>query len=474
MNRAKLMGEAPIPKLLLAFSVPAIVGMMVNALYNVVDRIFIGQGVGALGLAGATIGFPIMNVLMAFTMLIGLGANSLVSIRLGEKKQEEAEHILGNALALFLLASALLTAAGLLFLKPLLAFFGASPQVMPYAVDYVSIILLGVVFQMLGFGMNNFIRGEGNPRIAMATMLIGALLNTILDPLFIFAFGMGIRGAAWATILSQAVSAVWVLSYFLGRRGLLKIHLRNLTLRAKIVAGILAIGSAPFVMQMGASMLNIVLNKQLAAFGGDLAISAMGIVASLMMMILMPIFGLNQGSQPIIGYNFGARRFDRVKRTLQLAIGAATAWVLLGFAATRLFPNALIGLFSSNNPELLALGTRTLRIFLAMLPIVGFQLVSSSYFQAVGKPRRAMFLSLSRQFILLIPALLILPSFLGLQGIWLAGPVSDLGASLVTAAWLAVEIRHLNRRHGEMEAVPAGNLRAEGPQGERLEPWGLE
>ncbi|MDI3480651.1 MAG: hypothetical protein PWQ97_306 [Tepidanaerobacteraceae bacterium] len=455
MDRSKQLGEGSIFSLLLSFSIPAIIGMVVNGLYNVVDRIFVGRGVGSQGIAGITVGFPLMIIIMAFGMLIGLGATSLISIRLGEQKKEEAELIMGNALTLLVVVSLVISAFGLTFLDPLLTLFGASKALLPYARQYLSIILWGAVFQGIGFGMNNFIRAEGNPKIAMFTMLIGAILNTILDPIFIFVLDMGISGAATATILSQMVSAVWVLYYFLGGASLLKIHLKNLRLRISIVKNIFAIGSAPFAMQLAASMLNIILNNSLRIYGGDIAISAMGIINSIAMLILMPIFGINQGAQPIIGYNYGARKFDRVKKTLGLAIAAATGIVIVCFAVTQLFPASLIRMFNSKDQQLIALGARGLRIFLLLLPVIGFQIVSANYFQAVGKPKHAMFLSLSRQVILLIPSLLILPRFFGLDGIFMAGPVSDAGSSILTGIWILSEIRHLERQSVEnVEMIP--------------------
>jgi putative MATE family efflux protein len=447
------MGTKSIPKLLVSFSVPAIVGMVVNATYNVVDRIFIGRGVGSLGIAGATVGFPIMLILMAFGMLIGLGAGALVSIRLGEKRKEEAERVFGNALTLLVLFSVVLTSAGLIFLKPLLVLFGASEAILPYAKDYVSIILMGSIFQAIGFGMNNFIRGEGNPRIAMFTMLIGAVINIILDPIFIFVFGLGVKGAAIATVISQAAAAAWVLRYFLGGKSHLKLRARNLVPSWALVKRIAAIGSPPFAMQIAASAMNGILNNQLQRYGGDIALSAVGIIYSIAFMIIMPVIGLNQGSQPIIGYNYGAKKFDRVKKTLMLAILAATVWVTLGFVLTQFFPQMLIRLFNNKDAELLALGPHAMRVFMMLLPILGFQIVSANYFQAVGKPLKAMLLSLSRQVLLLIPAILILPRFFGLEGIWMAAPAADLFSSLWTATWLLVEFRHLNVRHAETEAL---------------------
>ena len=449
MSHATQLGEEKVLKLLLRFSIPAIIGMLVNALYNVVDRIFIGNGVGSLGIAGITIGFPIMLVIMACAMLVGIGSTSLISIKLGEQKKDEAELIMGNGMILLILISLLITIPGLLFLNPLLKLFGASDLVLPYANDYLRIILLGTVFQSIGFGMNNFIRAEGNPRIAMFTMLIGAILNTILDPIFIFVFQWGIKGAALATILSQAVSAVWVLYYFLGGRSHLKIHVKNLRLNLSIVRRIAAIGSPPFAMQLAASVLSIIMNRSLNFYGGDVAISGMGVINSIAMMILMPIFGINQGVQPIIGYNYGAKKFDRVKTALKLGIIGATAVVVVGFIITRLFPQQIIAVFNKEDRELINFGTEAIRIFLIFLPIIGFQIVGANYFQAVGKPKQAMILSLSRQVLLLIPALLILPRFYGLKGVLMAGPLADFGSSILTGIWLYVEIKSLGKRHLE-------------------------
>jgi len=446
MDRSKQLGEDSISQLLLKFSIPAIVGMLVQALYNIVDRIFIGQGVGSLGIAGVTIGFPIMILMMAFGMLVGIGATSLISLRLGEQKKDEAELIMANGMVLLIVISLALSILGLVFLNPLLKMFGASSDVLPYAREYLSIILLGAVFQGIGFGMNNFIRAEGNPRTAMMTMLIGAILNIILDPIFIFTFDWGIRGAAFATILSQGVSSAWVLYYFLGGKSLLKIRVRYFSLQASVVGQIFAIGSAPFAMQLAASVLNAILNKSLVVYGGDVAVSAMGVVNSVVMLILMPIFGLNQGAQPIIGYNYGAGNYDRVKETLKLAAAAATAFVIVGFVVTRLFPESIIRLFNREDLQLIEIGAHSLQVFLIALPIIGFQIVSANYFQAVGKPKQAMILSLSRQVLVLIPAVLILPRFFELNGILYAGPLSDVISSIITGVWILRELKSLDQK----------------------------
>lgn len=451
MDRSKQLGEDKVFSLLVRFSIPAIIGMLVNALYNIVDRIFIGNGVGSEGIAGAAIGFPVMLILMAFAMLIGIGANSLVAIRLGEQKKDEAELIMGNALVLLISITAAISVIGLIFMDPLLKLFGASEVVLPYARQYLRIILWGAVFQSVGMGMNNFIRSEGNPQIAMVTMLIGAILNTLLDPLFIFVFGWGIAGAAYATILSQAVCAIWVLYHFLYGKSVLKLHVKNYRLRLHIVGKIVALGMAPFLMQFAASILNAIMNRSLAVYGGDVAVSGMSAVMSITMLFLMPIFGINQGVQPIIGYNYGAQKYDRVKEALKLGIAAATIVVVFGFIITRLFAEPLITIFNTKDQALIAFGAHALRVFLIFMPIIGFQIVSSNYFQAVGKPLHAMFLSLSRQVLFLIPAMLILPRFFELQGVLYAGPLSDLLSSVITGVFLFMELRHLDNKHQSMQ-----------------------
>lgn len=447
MDNATQLGEVKVSKLLIKFSVPAIIGMLVNAIYNLVDRIYIGNGVGSLGIGATTVGFPVMLIGMAFSMLIGFGANSIISIRLGEQKRDEAEKILGNAFVLFIGVSIGITILGLSFLEPMLRFFGASEAIMPYAKDYMSIILAGNIFQSLSFGMNNFIRAEGNPKIAMKTMLIGAGINIVLDPVFIFAFGWGMKGAAFATILSQAVSMVWVLHYFFGGKSLLKIHRRNMRLEMKTIRLIATLGFAPFAMQLASSLQNMVLNQSLLEYGGDVAISGMGVTISIITLILMPMFGINQGVQPIIGYNYGARKYDRVKEALKLGIMAAVTIATVGFVATRLFPEQLVSIFNRSDAELIAIGKMQMKISLSMLPLIGFQVVGSNYFQAVGKPKHASFLSLSRQFFFLIPALLIIPRFFGLKGVYASMPLADLLASVVTAVFLIREIRHLDSSH---------------------------
>ena len=445
MSNNELLMTEKIWKLLLKFSIPAIVGMMVNALYNVVDRIYIGW-LGPLPMTGIGLSLPMMILMMAFGMLIGIGAASRISIRLGEGRHDDAEKILGNAFTMLILIMGSVMILGLLFKEPLLYLFGASPATYEYANQYMTVILMGSLFQGIGFGLNNVIRAEGNPKIAMYTMLLGALTNIILDPIFIFAFDLGIRGAAIATILSQLVTTIWVMRYFLSGKSKLSLKKENLKPSAAIVGSIVTIGMSPFFMQVAASLVTIISNNALKANGGDIAIGAMTVINSLAMFFLMPIFGINQGAQPIIGFNYGAKQYNRVKEALKYAIAGGTIISTFGFIMTQFFTVSMIKLFN-DDPELVSVATVGMRTFLVMLPIIGFQIISSNYFQAVGKAPKSMFLGLLRQVIVLIPMLLILPQFFGLMGVWYAGPTADLIASLVTALFLVIEMRHLDASH---------------------------
>ncbi|TCL72397.1 putative MATE family efflux protein [Hydrogenispora ethanolica] len=455
MDHTQQLSEKNISKLLFEFSLPAIVGMLVNSLYNVIDRAFIGNSVGTLGLAGVTISFPVMLIIVAFVLLIGIGASALVSIKLGEGDRDQAERIVGNAFLLLTIVSLAITFFGLIFLKPVLKLFGASREVLPYAEAYLQVILGGTLFQSIGFGMNNFIRGEGNPRTAMFTMLLGAALNVVFCPIFIFGLGMGIRGSALATVLAQGISGLWVLHYFISGKSSLKIRRKNLKLDQAIVGKIIALGSAQFVMELATSLVNLILNRSLIRYGGDLAISGMGIVTSLQTLVLMPLFGINQGVQPIIGFNYGAQKYDRVKQALKLAVLGASIIAIAGFVIVEAFPEQLVGVFNRDDARLRDFTVYAMRVFLMMLPLIGFQVIGSNYFMAVGRPTPAALLSLSRQFILLIPAVLILPHFFKLHGVIMAGPVADFGASLITAAWLYQELRRLHVMSGKMPAITA-------------------
>lgn len=432
MNKTSELGTESVGKLLLKFSIPSVIGMVVNMLYNIVDRIFVGRGVGSIALSGVAVTFPIVNVIMGFAMLAGIGAAAVISIKLGQHKKEDAEKVLGNAFTLLVIFSLCITIFGISFLNPILKVLGASNETLPYARDFSFIILLGVILQSVSMGLNNIIRGEGNPKIAMLTMLIGAVLNFIANPIFIFVLHLGVRGSALATIVSQSVTVIWTLQYFTGGKSLLKLTKKNMKLDKNVVKEIISIGMSPFAMQMAASLVTITFNKSLAIYGGDIAIGAFSLIMSVTMLILMPIFGINQGAQPIIGYNYGAKQYDRVKKTVFYASSAATVITTLGFVMVQLFPVQIISIFNTSDQSLISMGARGLRIDLLFFPIVGSSIVCTNYFQAIAKAKLSTILSLLRQVIMIIPLLIILPPFFKLDGVWMAQPIADVLSTAIT------------------------------------------
>lgn len=445
MDKSNELGNEKIGKLLLKFSIPAIVGMVVNALYSIVDRIFVGRGVGSIALSGVAVTFPISNIIMAFGMLVGIGAATVVSIKLGQQRMKQAEKIIGNAFSLVIIFSILVSILGIMFLDPILKILGASSETMPYAKQFATIILLGVILQNIGFGMNPLIRSEGDPKTAMITMLIGAILNFIMNPILIFGFKLGVIGSALATIISQAVCSVWIFSYFTKGKSLLKLHVSNMKLDKSVIREIVAIGMSPFSMQLAASLVTVIFNKSLAQYGGDIAIGAFALINSILMLILMPLLGINQGAQPIIGYNHGSKNISRVKKTLIYASIAATSIATIGVILVELFPVQIISIFNSNDSQLIDIGSKGITIFLSMFFLVGIQAVIANYFQAVGKAKKSMFLSLLRQVVLLIPLLLILPHFFKLNGVWMAGAASDFISSIISIILLVFEFKKLNK-----------------------------
>ncbi len=445
MDNSVAMRDQSIGSLLWKFSLPAIVGMLVNALYNIVDRIFVGRGVGSIAIAATTVAFPIMLILIAVSMLIGIGATALISIRLGQKRKEEAEKVAGNAAVMLIILPLIIAVIYLLFPEQILVFFGASNEVLPYARDFVHIIMMGAAFGSISMGMNNFIRAEGNPRLAMFTQITGALINGVLNYIFIFKMGLGIKGSALATISGQLFSAIWVLSYFLSGRSLVKIRLKNLIPQIPILASIMSIGFAPFAMQIASSIQQSILNKTLQVYGGDLALSAVGIIMSILTLLFMPIVGLSQGAQPLIGFNYGARQYDRVKETMKIAVIAGTGIALTGYLAIHIWPAQIVGLFSKGDTALTDMTSQAMKVFLALFPVVGFQIICANYFQAVGKPVQSTILSLSRQVLLFIPLLLILPHFWGINGVWRTAPIADGLSVLLTATLIYLEMKHLPR-----------------------------
>lgn len=383
---------------------------------------------------------------MAFGMLVGIGAATVVSIKLGQKRTKQAKKIIGNAFSLVIILSILVSILGIMFLDPILKLLGASSETMPYAKQFATIILFGVVLQNIGFGMNPIIRSEGDPKTAMITMLIGAVLNFIMNPIFIFGFKLGVTGSALATIISQAVCSVWIISYFTRGKSLLNLYVSNMKLDKSVVSEISAIGMSPFAMQLAASLVTVIFNKSLAQYGGDIAIGAFALINSILMLILMPLLGINQGSQPIIGYNYGAENINRVKKTLIYASIAATVIATIGVIFVELFPVQIIRIFNTSDTQLIDIGSKGITIFLSMFSLVGIQVVIANHFQAIGKVKHSMFLSLSRQVLFLIPLLLILPHFFKLNGIWMAGAAADFISSVVSIILLVFEFRKLDKR----------------------------
>ncbi|MFA7137827.1 MAG: MATE family efflux transporter [Bacteroidales bacterium] len=436
-----------IGRLMWHYFVPSFIGVMVNSLYNIVDRVYIGQGVGSLALAGLSVVFPIMIIGAAFGMMIGIGSGVRVSINLGKKDFSRAEQVLGNGFTLMILVSVLYTIAGYALKDPLLRWFGATGATYDFAQEYLDIILAGGLFQTVGFSLNNIIRAEGNARIAMYSMLLSAGVNIVLDPILIFGFGMGVAGAAWATLISMAALDVWVLNHFLrSRKSVIKLRLPAMRLDWRIVKYIIAIGISPFSMQVASSAVQAILNTRLITYGGDLAVSAIGIINSISMLVVMSVVSITMAAQPIIGYNYGALQFGRVKETLKLSMLSATLVSVFTWAIIMSFPDFIVKLFNTSDPELLAIGVHGLRIFLFMLPIVGFQIVAGNYFQAVGKASTSLFLTLLRQVLALIPLLLILPTFFGLEGVWGAMPLADIFSACVVTFFLTREWKQLSRK----------------------------
>ncbi len=444
-NKKMNLETAPIGRLLWEYSLPAITGMVVMSLYNVVDRIFIGLGVGALAISGLALTFPFMNVMVAFSVLVGVGSAARLSIRLGENDIKKAEKILGNAFTLTLIVSTFVITISLIFLKKILLLFGGSENTLNYAVEYMRIILPGSIFSALTFNFNNIMRASGFPMKAMYTMLISSLINIGLDALFLFVFDWGIKGVAYATVVSYFISSLWVLYHFMGKNRMIRFKKHCFRLQKDIVKSIFNIGVSPFAMQISASIVVVLLNVQLIKYGSDLAVGALGIETGITSFIIMVIIGINQGSQPILGYNYGAKNYDRMFETLKKAILGATIVATLGFVLSFFFPEYLIRLFTTDE-ELKKLSVTALKISVLIYPLVGSQIVISNFFQSIGKAKISMLLSLTRQMLFLIPFLLILPRFYQLNGVWLSLPTSDVVAVIVTTSTFTIFIKKFNKQ----------------------------
>ena len=439
-KQATALGTEPIRKLLIRYAVPAIIAMTAASLYNMVDSIFIGQGVGPMAITGLALTFPLMNLAAAFGSLVGVGAATLISVKLGQKDYTTAQRVLGNVLVLNVILGLAFSLVVFPLLTPILYFFGGSEATVGYASDYMEIILFGNVITHLYFGLNAVLRASGNPQQAMYATICTVVINALLDPLFIYVFQWGIRGAAIATVVAQLSSLLWQLYFFSNQERLLHFHRGIFKLKRRIVVDSLAIGLSPFLMNTAACFIVILINQGLKRHGGDLAIGAYGIVNRLGFIVVMIVMGFNQGMQPIAGYNFGAKLYPRVDRVLKLTIFCATCATTFGFLVGELFPETVVSIFTTD-PELIARSARGLRITVIFFPIIGFQMVTSNFFQSIGMASKAIILSLSRQLLILIPCLLILPLFFQEDGVWYSMPVSDLLASLIALFMLLQQFK---------------------------------
>jgi putative MATE family efflux protein len=455
-NNPAILGTENVRKLLIQYSAPAIMAMVAASLYNIVDRIFIGNAVGPLAISGLAITFPLMNISAAFGSLVGAGGSALVAIKLGQKDNWGANQILGNALMLNLILGSIIMITGIVFLDPILYCFGATENTIGFARDYMQIILGGNIITHVYLGMNNIMRSSGYPRKAMYTTFIAVIINAVLDMIFIFEFGWGIRGAAIATIIAQTIAMMWVSLHFMNKNSFIHFRKGIYTLKKRIVAGIFSIGMSPFILNICACLVVILFNTALLSHGGDLAIGAFGITNSVVMFFVMIVLGLTQGMQPIAGYNFGAKQFDRVVKVLKQSLIAATCITTFAFIVSELFPQQIAMLFSqrnsilSENAELtqqqIEYAVTGLRITLAVFPIVGISMVIANFFQSIGKAKHAIFLSTTRQLLFLVPLILILPEFFGLTGIWLSIPLSDFISTILSVILMRQQFKILKKQ----------------------------
>ena len=456
-KRENDLGRDPVGKLLLRLALPSLTAQLVNALYNIVDRMYIGhmEGVGDLALTGLGVCFPVIMFVSAISALVGMGGGSRAVVRMGEGKEDQANAILGGSTALLIGLSAIVTVFFLAVKEPMLLLFGATENTLGYASDYLTIYLLGSIFVELSLGLNFFITAQGFSTVSMATVLIGAVTNIVLDPIFIFGFGMGVRGAALATIIAQGVSAAWVVRVLVGKRTRLRIQRRFLRIDFKVLSPVLALGVSPFIMQSTESLVNIAFNTSLKAYGGDPAVGAMTICSSIMQVFFLLFQGLSQGAQPIVGFNYGAGNLDRVKKTFRLLLTSALVFSCSACAAIELFPGLFVAMFN-DKPELVSMAVWTLRVYAAGMFMLGVQNACQQTFVALGQAKISLFLALLRKIILLIPLILILPQFLEdkVLAVFLAEPAADILAALTTGGMFLWHFpRILARRRAELDQL---------------------
>ncbi|MDD4835633.1 MAG: MATE family efflux transporter [Synergistales bacterium] len=440
-ERSERMGYEPIGRLLIQFSLPAIVGMVASALYNIVDRMFIGHAVGPNGIAAITVAFPFFLLIISTGILIGVGASSQISRNLGEGRQERAQMVMGNGFLAMMVSSTLVMVIGFVFMEDLMRMCGASPLIMPMTRDYMSIILWGVPFQLVGFCCNYFIRAEGHPRYAMGTLILGALANIVLDWLFIVKIGMGVKGAALGTVMAQFLAACWVLAFYVKGFGELRFVRSAFRPDLPILREMAAVGFSPFMMEMFFVVVMIIFNRTLSRLGGEMAISAMGIFFSLDSILFMPAIGIGEGAQPLIGYNYGAGNFDRVRKTVYMAMAASVTFFVCSLVVAQTFPRQLTMLFNSESQELISMTVRAMRIGYLGIPLAGVAIISGFVFQALGKAKQSIILNLCRQVIFLLPPLLLLPPVFGIDGVWASFPIVDVGGGVLGWFMVRAEMR---------------------------------
>lgn len=443
------LGTKPVGGLLLQYALPAIIAMTASSLYNMVDSIFIGQGVGPLAISGLAVTFPFMNLSAAFGAAVGVGASSYISVKLGQKDYEKAQHVFGNTVTLNVIIGIVFSVVSLLFLDPILLFFGASQQTLPYAREYMLVILFGNVITHMYFGMNAVLRAASKPREAMYITIFTVVVNTLLDPLFIYTFRLGISGAAYATILAQLLAFLWQLRLFVDRRELLHLKRGIYRLDRRIVQNIIAIGMSPFSMNACACLVVIFINNNLLRYGGDLAVGAYGIANRVAFIFVMINMGVNQGMQPIAGYNYGSQQLDRMMKVLKYAIIVATIIMTTGFLIAMFIPSQCARLFTTDQ-TLIELSAKGIRYTMVMFPVVGYQMVISNFFQSIGKAKISILLSLSRQLLILLPLIVVLPPIFGINGVWAAMPASDFLAAVMAAWIMIVHVRKFKKQHKEM------------------------
>lgn len=444
-NDPHILGQERIGKLLLQYSIPAIIGMTITSIYNIIDSIFIGHGVGPMAIAGLAVSFPLMNLVVAFCTLVSAGGSTIASIRLGQKDLKGATEVLSHTLMLCITNSLFFGILSFIFLDEILTFFGASDDTLPYARSFMQVILLGTPITYTMIGLNNVMRASGYPKKAMLTSMVSVVANIILAPIFIFQFEWGMQGAATATVISQFIGMVWVVSHFFNKESTIHFEGSIWKMKRKIVESIFAIGMSPFLMNVCACVIVVIINNSLQKYGGDMAIGAYGIINRLLTLYVMIVLGLTMGMQPIIGYNFGAQKMDRVKQTLRLGIISGVIITSSGFFICELFPHAVSAIFTDSN-ELIDLAVEGIRIAVIMFPFVGAQIVIGNFFQSIGKAKISIFLSLTRQLLYLLPCLLFFPHLWGLKGVWVSMPISDALAFITAVTSLMIYIKKVSKQ----------------------------